>query len=86
MNDKQKNTVDRIVKRIEKLNGKQKVTVFNIRKGHINLIVYNVRDNVDFIRTTTYCDLDVNTKGNVVKGFLDELRPKENVEYPYMNL
>ena len=86
MTTEQKNTVSRFVKINERVNGKMNVSVHNIRKGHISLVIDNVRDRVDFIRTTTYCDVEINTKGKVVKGFFDELRPKETTVYPYMNL
>ena len=85
MTTQQKNTIDRITKRIERANGNQTVSIFEIRKGHINLSVFNVRDKVDFIRTTTYCDVEINTKGNVTKGFLNELNPKTETKYPYMD-
>ena len=86
MTTNQSNTVNSIVARIQRLNGNQTVSIHNISKGHITLLVFNVRDKVDFIRTTTYCDIEINTKGNVTKGFLNELMPKETVKYPYMNL
>ena len=85
MTTQQKNTIERIVYQIEKVNGKQTVSVLDIRKGHILLNVFNVRDKVDFIRTTTYCDVEINTRGKISKGFADALRPKETVFYPYMN-
>ena len=85
MTTQQKNTIERITKRIERANGKQTVSTLEIKKGHINLLVFNIRDKVDFIRTTTYCDVDINTKGNVVKGFLNELTPNTKTEYPYMD-
>lgn len=85
MTTQQKNTVDRFTKVIERLNGKQTVSVGDIRKGHIYLNICNVRDKVDFIRTTTYCDVQINTKGNVTKGFMNEYNPREEVIYPYIN-
>jgi hypothetical protein len=86
MTTSQTNTVNQIVARIERLNGKQRVSMHNILKGHISLLVFNVRDNVDFVRTTIYCDIIINTKGNVVKGFANEYTPKTETKYPYMNL
>ncbi len=53
--------------------------------SELNLNIGNVRDKVDFVRTTTFCDVEINTKGNITKGFLNELRPKVTTEYPYMN-
>ena len=85
MTDLQKNTIDRITKQVERLNGKQTVSVLNVRKSHINLCIFNVRDLTDVVTTTTYVDVDVNTKGNIVKGFCDQYRPKTETVYPYMN-
>ena len=80
----QKNTIKRIVSTIEKANGKQTVSVLDIRKGHVILNVFNVRDKVDVIRTTTFCDVEINTKGNITKGFYNYLTPKVETKYPYM--
>lgn len=85
MTSAQKTTIDRFTKICERANGKQTVSVNNIRKGHISLVIFNVRDRVDFIRTTTFCDVDINTKGKVLKGFFDELRPKETTVFPYID-
>ncbi len=85
MTDLQKNTIDRITKQVERLNGKQTVSALSIRKGHINLSIFNVRDLTDVITTSTYVDLDINTKGNVVKGFANPYEPKVEKVYPYMN-
>ena len=85
MTDSQRNTIDRITKQVERLNGKQTVKVYNIRKGHVNLNIFNVRDLTDVITTTTYVNVDINTKGNAVKGFVDVYRPKVEKIYPYMN-
>ena len=81
----QQNTIDRIILRTEKLNGKQKVSVFNIRKGHVILCVGNVKEGQQYNRETIYCNVEINTKGNITKGFFDALRPKEKVEYLYMD-
>jgi GNAT superfamily N-acetyltransferase len=80
----QKSTIERIVSTIERANGKQTISVLNIRKGHIVLLVFNVRDKVESITTTTYCDVEINTKGNVTKGFYNYLTPKVETKYPYM--
>ena len=85
MTDLQKNTIDRITRRIEKLNGKQTVKVYNVRKGHVNLNIFNVRDLTDVITTTTYVNVDINTKGNAVKGFINPYEAKVEKVYPYMN-
>jgi hypothetical protein len=82
----QTNTVNSIVARIERLNGKQTVSVHNILKGHISLLVFNVVDRVDVVRTSVFCDIEINTKGNIVKGFSNEYTPKTEVKYPYTNL
>jgi hypothetical protein len=84
MTTQQKNTIQRMVSQIEKANGKQTVSVLDIRKGHVTLTIFNVRDKVDFIRTTTYCNVEINTQGKITKGFADSLRPQETVIYPYM--
>jgi len=85
MTDLQKNTIDRITKQVERLNGKQTVSVLNLRKGHVSLTIFNVRDLTDFITTTTYVDVDINTKGNVVKGFANPYEAKVETIFPYMN-
>ena len=85
MTDLQKNTIDRITKQVERLNGNQNVSIFNIRKGHVNLSIFNVRDLTEVITTSTYVDVDINTKGNVVKGFSNPYEPKVEKVYPYMN-
>lgn len=85
MTTQQQNTINIIVARIERLNNKQTISIHNIRKGHIALLVFNVVDRIDVIRTTRYCDVEINTKGNIVKGFINELKPTEEVKYPYMN-
>ena len=85
MTDLQKNTIDRITKQVERLNGKQTVSVLNLGKGHVNLCIFNVRDLTDVITTTTYADVDINTKGKFVKGFANPYEPKIEKDYPYMN-
>tara|TARA_R100000541_G_scaffold8141_1_gene15751 strand:+ start:240 stop:497 length:258 start_codon:yes stop_codon:yes gene_type:complete len=81
----QKNTIDRITKRVERLNGNQTISVHNIVKGHVSLCIFNVRDLTDVITTTTFIDVEINTKGNVTKGFANEYTPKVETVYPYMN-
>ena len=85
MTDLQKNTVDRITKQVERLNGKQTVSVSNIRKGHINLCIFNVRDLTDVVTTTTFVDMDINTRGKSVKGFANPYEAKVETVFPYMN-
>ena len=85
MTTQQQNTINRIVARIERANGKQTVSILDIRKGHVVLCVFNVRDNVESIRTTTFCDVEINTKGNITKGFANELTPKQEVKYLYID-
>lgn len=85
MTDLQRNTVDRLTKQIERLNGSQTVSVLDIRKGHIILNIFNVRDLTDVVTTTTYADIEINTKGKVTKGFCNPYEPKVNKVYPYMN-
>ena len=85
MTTQQQNTIDRMVARIEKANGKQKVLFFDTRNGHVILYVGNVKDGSQYIRETIYCNVEINTKGNITKGFADALRPKEKVKYLYMD-
>jgi hypothetical protein len=85
MTDLQKNTIDQITKQVERLNGKQTVSVSNIRKGHVNLCIFNVRDLTDVVTTTTFVDVDINTKGNTVKGFANPYEAKVETVFPYMN-
>jgi hypothetical protein len=85
MTDLQKNTIDRITKQVERLNGKQTVSVSNLRKGHVCLEIFNTRDLTDFITTEIYVDVDINTKGNIVKGFANQYEPKIETIYPYMD-
>jgi ABC-type sugar transport system ATPase subunit len=85
MTTQQQNTIDRMVARIEKLNGKQKVVSFDIQKGHVILYVGNVINGNQYVRETIYCDVEINTKGNITKGFADALRPKEWVKYLYID-
>ena len=85
MTNSQKNTIDRITKQVERLNGKQTVSVLNLRKGHVSLTIFNVRDLTHVITTTTFVDVDINTKGNVVKGFSNPYQAKIEKSYPYMN-
>ena len=85
MTDLQKNTIDRVTKQVERLNGKQTISVLSIKKGHVNLSIFNVRDLTDIITTTTYVDVDINTKGNAIKGFINIYEPKVKKVYPYMN-
>ena len=81
----QENTIERITKKVERLNGNQTVSVHNIRKGHILLNIFNVRDLTDTITTTTFVDVEINTKGNITKGFANEYTPKVEKVYPYIN-
>ena len=85
MTDLQRNTIDRITKQVEKLNGKQTISVSNIRQGHINLCIFNVRDLTDVVTTTTFVDMDINTKGKSVKGFANPYEAKVETVFPYMN-
>lgn len=85
MTREQKDTIERITFKVQKFWGKQNISIHNIKKNHISLCVFNVKDKVDVITTTTFCDVEINTKGNITKGFFDNLRPKESKKYPYMN-
>ena len=85
MTDLQKNTIDIVTKKVERLNGQQTVSVLNIRKGHVILNIFNVRDLTDIVTTTTYVDVEINTKGNITKGFASEYNPKVKKAFPYMN-
>jgi len=81
----QKNTIGLLKGRIERLNGKQTVSVYNVGKGHVLLTIFNKKDNCYVIRTKVYADVQINTKGNIVKGSWSEYYPKEEVVYPYMD-
>lgn len=85
MTTQQQNTIERLVTRTQKLNGTQKVVSFDIRKGHITLYIGNVIEGNQYTRETVYCDVEINTKGNITKGFFDALRPKEWVKFHYIN-
>jgi len=81
----QENTIERITKKVQRLNGNQTVSVHKLRKGHITLNIFNVRDLTDVVTTTTFVDVEINTKGNITKGFANEYNPKVEKAYPYMN-
>ena len=85
MTDLQKYTIDRVTKQVERLNGQQTISVLDIRKGHVILNIFNVRDLTDVVTTTTYVDVEINTKGNITKGFSNPYEPKVSKSYPYMN-
>ena len=81
----QENTIERITKKVERLNGNQTISVHNIRKGHILLNIFNVRDLTDVVTTKTFVNVEINTKGNITKGFANEYNPKIENVYPYIN-
>lgn len=85
MTTSQGNTIERITKKVERLNGNQTVSVHNLRKGHVLLTIFNVRDLTEVVTTTTFVDVEINTKGNITKGFANEYEPKVEKSYPYMN-
>ena len=87
MTDLQKNTVEQLKYRVLKLNGNQNVTVHNIRKSHITLFIGNSRETLggQVITTTTFVDVEINTKGNITKGYCDFYTPQVKKEYPYNN-
>ena len=85
MTASQGNTIERITKKVERLNGNQTVSIHNLRKGHVLLTIFNVRDLTDVITTTTFIDVEINTKGNITKGFANEYQPKVEKIYPYLN-
>lgn len=85
MTNSQKNAIEQIKFKIEKWNGTQKVSIWNIEKGHILLWIGNVKENADWITTKTFCNIQLNTKGNKVKGFLDFLTPKTETKHPHMD-
>lgn len=88
MTELQKATVEQLKYRVFKLNENQNVSVHNIRRGHICLFIGNTREALggDVITTTTFVDVEINTKGNITKGYCDFYTPKVKKEYPYMNL
>ena len=85
MTTSQGNTIERITKKVERLNGNQTVSVHNLRKGHVLLTIFNVRDLTEVVTTTTFVDVEINTKGNITKGFANEYQPKVEKIYPYLN-
>jgi hypothetical protein len=87
MTQSQKNTIDRLTTIVEKINGKQTVSVHDIRKSHILLSIGNIRKTLggDVVTTTEFVNVDINTKGKVVKGYVKELRPNVTTIYPYFN-
>jgi len=85
MTASQGNTIERITKKVERLNGNQTVSVHNLRKGHVLLTIFNVRDLTEVVTTTTFVDVEINTKGNITKGFANEYQPKVEKIYPYLN-
>ena len=87
MTQSQKNTIDRLTIIVEKINGKQTISVQDIRKSNILLRIFNVRKTLggDVITTTEFVNVDINTKGKVVKGYVKELRPNVTTIYPYFN-
>ncbi len=87
MTDLQKDTVEQLKNRVLRLNRNQNVTVHNIRKSHIALFIGNTRETLggELITTTTFVDVEVNTKGNITKGYCDFYTPKVKKEYPYKN-
>ena len=84
MTTEQKNTIDVITNQIERANGKVSVKHYEIRGGRVALSIFTTIDRTDWIRTETYCDVEINAKGMVVKGFWDKLTPKVETIYPYM--
>jgi len=88
MTELQKATVEQLKHRVFKLNKNQNVSVHNIRRGHICLFIGNTRETLggDVITTNTFVDVEINTKGNITKGYCDFYTPKVKKEYPYMNL
>ena len=85
MTTQQQNTIERLVTRTEKLNGTQTVVSFDICKGHVTLYIGNVIEGFQHTRETIFCNVEINTKGNITKGFFDALRPKEWVKYHFNN-
>tara|TARA_R110001632_G_scaffold27006_5_gene72758 strand:- start:6033 stop:6347 length:315 start_codon:yes stop_codon:yes gene_type:complete len=87
MTQSQKNTIDRLTIIVEKINGKQTVSFHDIRKSHILLSIFNIRKTLGgaVVTTTEFVNVDINTKGKVVKGYVKELRPNVTTVYPYFN-
>lgn len=81
----QQSTISQLKCIVERLNGKQTVSIYRIRKGHVALGIFNRRDSGDAIITQEFVKVDINTKGNIVNGFVKEYSPKETVVYPYIN-
>ena len=70
MTSEQKSTIEQIQSRIEKLNNftKTSVTVLSQTK---HLFVYIIRERTNYgvsKNTEIFCDVQINSKGNIVKG------------------
>ena len=86
MTTSQENAIERITRKVERLNGNRTLRIgYNLRKGHVLLNIFNVRDLIDTVTTTTFVDVEINTKGNITKGFANEYEPKVEKIYPYLN-
>ncbi len=77
MTIQQETTIDQITKRIEKLNGTTNVGVSKLAQTkHYFLYITKKRVNYGVCEiTTVFCDIQINTKGNIVKGKWDCYNP-----------
>lgn len=77
MTSQQKTTIEQITKRIEKLNGSVKVGVSNLSQTkHYFLYITQTHLNYGICEITKiFCDVQINTKGNIVKGNWDMYSP-----------
>jgi len=84
MTKNQKSTVNSITTLVKKYNNtewnKMKVSMLYLyKKGHISLSIGQYKEFVGKYSVevrTTFVDVEINTKGNITKGFVEPLTPK----------
>ena len=77
MTTQQQNTVNQIENLISRMNSNITFGTLNLRKGHIVMTAIRKRTNAVADITEIFCDIDINTKGNIVKGKWNKLQPIE---------
>ena len=82
MTSEQKSTIEQIQSRIEKLNNftKTSVTVLSQTK---HLFVYIIRERTNYgvsKNTEIFCDVQINSKGNIVKGKWNQYQALETIK------
>tara|TARA_B100000963_G_C22554396_1_gene638368 strand:+ start:322 stop:627 length:306 start_codon:yes stop_codon:yes gene_type:complete len=84
MTKNQKSTVNSITTLVKKYNktewNKIKVSVLYLyKKGHISLLIGQYKEFLGKYSVevrTTFVDVEINTKGNITKGYVEPLKPK----------